>query len=116
MNVSSQTLLQWRQDGKQEVEHGNNGFEVLCGTISVHFLSYVSWIERGHHVEGKGKETASLHSSMPIFIEQKKKSPCVRSNQRGQSGRNPEGFTTSSQLMHHLSLGAWTVSMVHNLQ
>lgn len=77
MNVSSQTLLQWRQDGKQEVAHGNNGFEVLCGTISVHFLSYVLWIERGHHVEGKGKETASLHSSMPIFIEQQQKNPPV---------------------------------------
>lgn len=70
-NISSQTLLQWRQDGKQEVEHGRDGFEALCGIIPVHFLTCVLWIERGHRVKTKGRETPSLHSLVPIFIYQK---------------------------------------------
>lgn len=71
MIVSSQTLLQWRQDGKQEGEHGQDGFEALCGIIPVPFLPYVLWIERGHHVKTKGWETPSLHSPIPTFIHQK---------------------------------------------
>lgn len=43
-----------------------------CVVPYLYIFYHVSWIERGHHVEGKEKETASLHSSMPILIEQKK--------------------------------------------
>lgn len=92
--------MQWRQEEKQEVEHGYHDSEALCGTRSVHFPPYVLWIEGRHHVEGKGKGTASLHSSMPIFIQR------VRSNHREQSGVNPEGFAASSPLMNHPHLGA----------
>lgn len=112
VNISCQTLLQWREDGKEEAEYGNDSFEALCSTVSVHFLPYILWVGRGHHVEGKRKETASLHNPMPIFLQQKK-SPCVRSNHRGQSGRRPGGFATSSQLVNHPPLGAWAVSVVH---
>lgn len=50
MNVSSQTLLKWRQNGKQK--HGDDGFEALCGIMSVYFLP--CFMDRkGHHVEGE---------------------------------------------------------------
>lgn len=76
---------------KQEAEHGYHSFEVLCGTRSAHF---VLWIDGRHCIEGKGNgTTASLHNSMPIFIQH------VRSNHREQSGINPEGFAASSPLI-----------------
>lgn len=97
--------MQWRQEEKQEVEHGYHDFEALCGTRSVHFPPYVLWIEGRYHAEGKGKGTASLHSSMPIFMQR------VRSNHREQSGVNPEGFAASSPLTNHPHLGAWTAQL-----